>query len=69
MSRIYGEIRQLGYVVHDIEKAMRHWVDVLGVGPWFYIEKLSARDFLYRGQPSEPDSPRNNGPEKIEVQP
>jgi hypothetical protein len=53
MSLIYGEIRQLGYVVHDIEAAMRHWIDVLGVGPWFYVDRLPVKNFLYRGKPSD----------------
>ncbi|MGE3917357.1 MAG: VOC family protein, partial [Hyphomicrobiaceae bacterium] len=53
MSLIYGEIRQLGYVVRDIEAAMRHWIEVLGVGPWYYVERLPVRNFLYRGQPSD----------------
>lgn len=53
MSLIYGEIRQLGYVVHDIEATMRHWIDALGVGPWFYVERYGAKNFLYRGQPSD----------------
>jgi hypothetical protein len=53
MSLLFGEIRQLGYVVHDIEAAMRHWVDVLKVGPWFYVERFPVRDFLYRGEPSD----------------
>ncbi len=52
MSRIYGEIRQLGYVVRDIDKAMRHWIEVLGVGPWYYVDKLALTSFHYRGQPS-----------------
>jgi hypothetical protein len=46
MSRIYGEVRQLGYVVRDIDAAMRHWVDVLGVGPWFYVDRLPVTNFL-----------------------
>ncbi len=33
MSRFLGEIRQLGYVVHDIEAAMDYWSTTLGVGP------------------------------------
>ena len=37
MSRIFGPVRQNGYVVRDIEKAMTHWVEVMGVGPWYYI--------------------------------
>ncbi len=33
MSRLFGPIRQNGYVVRDIEAAMAHWIDVLQVGP------------------------------------
>ena len=31
MSRIFGDVRQDGYVVEDIEAAMKHWTEVLGV--------------------------------------
>lgn len=54
MSRIFGPARQNGYVVHDIEAAMRHWVN-LGVGPWTYIEQVPVREFDYRGRPSDID--------------
>lgn len=70
MSRIYGEIRQLGYVVRDIEAAMKHWIDVLGVGPWFYIDRLPVKNFLYRGQPSNPHvsiALANSGAAQIEL--
>ncbi len=30
MSRVFGEIRQNGYVVRDIEAALRHWTETLG---------------------------------------
>ena len=33
MSQRFGEIRQMGYVVRDIEAAMKHWIETLGVGP------------------------------------
>jgi hypothetical protein len=52
LSRIFGEVRQNGYVVHDIEAAMRHWTEVLGVGPFFYVEKPPIEHFRYRGEPS-----------------
>jgi hypothetical protein len=52
MRRGFGEIRQNGFVVRDIEAAMRHWVEVLGVGPWFYLERAPITTFHYRGQPS-----------------
>ncbi|MCC6639770.1 MAG: VOC family protein [Deltaproteobacteria bacterium] len=53
MSRIFGPIRQNGYVVHDIEAALDHWIRVLGVGPWFYLERVRVDDFRHRGVPSE----------------
>jgi catechol 2,3-dioxygenase-like lactoylglutathione lyase family enzyme len=52
MSRIFGQIRQNGYVVKDIESAMRYWIEVMGVGPFFYFERMPAHEFYYRGQAS-----------------
>ena len=49
MSLLFGPLRQMGYVVRDIEAAMRHWVDVCGVGPWFYADRLPLTSFAYRG--------------------
>ena len=44
MSRFLGEIRQAGYVVDDIEAAMDYWSRVLGVGPFFYKERVPDRE-------------------------
>lgn len=52
MSLFFGAARQVGYVVHDIEKAMRHWASDLGVGPWFYKEDVGTTEFRYYGKPS-----------------
>ena len=52
MSRIFGEIRQNGYVVRDIKSAMHYWSEIMGVGPFFYFDRMPARGFHYRGQPS-----------------
>ena len=49
MSRLFGALRQMGYVVRDIEAAMHHWVEVCGVGPWFYVDRLPLTAFTYRG--------------------
>jgi Glyoxalase/Bleomycin resistance protein/Dioxygenase superfamily len=49
MSRLFGPLRQMGYVVRDIEGAMRHWIEVCGVGPWFYVDRLPLIAFTYRG--------------------
>lgn len=53
MSRLkLGPIRQVGYVVKDIEKAMQEWLH-LGVGPWFYTETVPVENFQYMGAPSD----------------
>ena len=48
----FGPIRQNGYVVRDIEAALTHWTKVLGVGPFYYFERVPIEDFEYRGAPS-----------------
>jgi hypothetical protein len=70
MSHVFGEIRQNGYVVRDIEAAMKHWVEVLGVGPWFYMPHIPCHSFEYRGTPCEPDisiALANSGDLQIEL--
>ena len=70
MSRVFGEIRQNGYVVRDIEAAMKHWSEVLGVGPFFYFEEAPVENFRYRGEPSEilvSIALTNSGPLQIEL--
>jgi len=54
MSKQFGGIRQVGYVVKDIEKAMDHWSRVLGVGPWFYRVDATPSTFTYYGKASSP---------------
>ena len=53
MSRIFGDIRQNGYVVKDISAAMKHWIEVMGVGPWFYFEHVKVDYFRHRGRASD----------------
>ncbi len=54
MSRFFGEIRQVAYVVPDIEASIDYWVRVLGVGPWYYNPKVPIRNYRYRGKRYEP---------------
>ncbi|MDR6856400.1 VOC family protein [Variovorax guangxiensis] len=54
MSRFLGEIRQLGYVVPDIEAAMDYWSRTLGVGPWFYNPRVPIENYRYRGEAHAP---------------
>lgn len=70
MSRIFGEVRQNGYVVPDIEAALDHWSRVLGVGPFFYFDRVPIEQFHYRGEPSPLQvsiALSNSGPLQIEL--
>lgn len=49
----FGEVRQLGYVVRDLEAAMIFWRDVMKVGPFFHFAKAPVGDFKYRGVPTD----------------
>jgi hypothetical protein len=51
MSVLPGPIRQIGYVVTDLDQALASWIE-LGVGPWLVIRGLPMHA-LYRGQPCE----------------
>ena len=70
MSRHFGAVRQNGYVVRDVEAAMKHWTEVLGIGPFFYFERVPIEDFCYRGEPSPIQvsiALANSGPLQIEL--
>jgi catechol 2,3-dioxygenase-like lactoylglutathione lyase family enzyme len=54
MSRIFGEMRQIAFVVRDLEKALRYWTETLGVGPFYMLRELVPNDYRYRGKPSPP---------------
>ncbi|WP_232495227.1 VOC family protein [Novosphingobium kaempferiae] len=50
MSRIYGRIFQIAYVVPDLDEAVEHWTRNMGVGPFYDFpiplpfEELSVAD-------------------------
>jgi hypothetical protein len=49
MTVLPGPVRQIGYVVTDLDQAMTAWLE-LGVGPWFVMRNLPMQA-LYRGEP------------------
>ncbi len=70
MSRFFGEIRQAGYVVEDIEAAMDYWSRVLGIGPWFYNPSVPIVNYNYHGEPYEVHNSvalANSGPLQMEL--
>jgi Glyoxalase/Bleomycin resistance protein/Dioxygenase superfamily len=70
MSRFFGQVRQNGYVVKDVEAAMRYWSETLGVGPFFYAPRVPVKNFHYRGEPQAIEvsvALANSGPLQIEL--
>ncbi|AXQ28736.1 VOC family protein [Solimonas sp. K1W22B-7] len=51
--RGFGDVRQLGYVVADLDAAVQAWSAQLGVGPWTFIRNIPLH-CVYLGQPSTP---------------
>ena len=53
MSALFGPVIQQGYVVPDIQAAMRHWIE-RGIGPFFIEEHIRPKG-EYDGKPIRPD--------------
>jgi catechol 2,3-dioxygenase-like lactoylglutathione lyase family enzyme len=69
MNVLEGPIRQTGYIVRDLDEAIRRWC-ALGIGPWFTIRNLEQKDCRYRGELCEPTISiglANTGPMQIEL--
>jgi hypothetical protein len=63
-----GPIRQVGYIVRDLDAAMRSW-SLLGVGPWFTGRDVEQR-CRFRGELCEVTisiALANSGPMQIEL--
>ena len=54
MSQLWGEVRQLGFVVRDLDAALGYWTQQLGVGPFFRADELQPADYRYRGAAAPP---------------
>ncbi len=53
MSILFGPVRQMGYVVKDIEAAMQYWTRALRIGPFYYAEQAPILELNYRGAASD----------------
>jgi len=50
-----GPVMQLSFLTRDMDKSIRYWTDVMGVGPFFRNEKIVLHDLRYRGEPTDVD--------------
>ncbi|AMK26544.1 VOC family protein (plasmid) [Sphingobium sp. SJ10-10] len=46
------EIFQRAWIVSDIQKAMRHWIEVRGIGPFFFSPRVPSQRALFLGRPA-----------------
>lgn len=53
MTHRFGDIMQMGYVVSNLDAALEHWANVLGVGPFFVASNVPYAEVHYRGQPCD----------------
>ncbi len=71
MSRFFGDIRQIAFIVRDIDKAMNYWTATLGVGPFFIQRDFRFEWFVYLGKespsPAISFAAANSGPLQIEL--
>jgi len=56
MSQPDGQVIQIASVVNDLDQALEHWTQTLGVGPFFVLDNLEVIDPVYRGKPSRFDA-------------
>ncbi|MFZ9967186.1 MAG: VOC family protein [Steroidobacteraceae bacterium] len=49
-----GPVYHAGYVVTDMSRAIAHWAEQLGAGPFFLFENFSFTDPVFEGRPVGP---------------
>lgn len=54
MSYGIGPIRQVAFVVRDLNAAVTYWTQTLRIGPFFVLREMRPDEFWYRGKPSTP---------------
>jgi hypothetical protein len=70
MTQPLYTVRQLAYVVRDMDSALKYWTEVLKTGPFFLIEHCALEDQVYRGAPANADvsiALANSGDLQIEL--
>jgi hypothetical protein len=48
----HGVIKQIAYVVDDLDAAIARWVELVGAGPFFRIDDARIEDVRYRAAPA-----------------
>src|SRR5579862_2930897 len=49
MTKDFGPIMQHGYIVEDVDKAAAEWVERVGAGPFYILDRNAMDQYYYRG--------------------
>jgi hypothetical protein len=49
MNSEFGLINQLGYIVADVRATASAWVERVGAGPFYIIDRIEQDQYFYRG--------------------
>lgn len=52
-ERSFGPVKQIGYLVENVEQSIKAWMKHAGVGPWLIIKNIPL-DCQYKGEVSQP---------------
>lgn len=55
MKKIFGPVMQNAFVVDDLDAALDHWVNKMGVGPFYVFEHVQFKEIFFRDRPSDVD--------------
>ena len=55
MTALFGPVMQLGFVVPDLDRAIQHWSETVGLGPFFVLEHVQYAEAWYCGKPAAID--------------
>jgi Glyoxalase/Bleomycin resistance protein/Dioxygenase superfamily len=70
MTQPLYTVRQLAYVVRDLDAALKYWTETLKVGPFFLLEHCPLENQKFYGKPSNVDATLalgNSGALQIEL--
>ncbi len=70
MNTPLGTVRQVAYVVDDMDRALDYWITVMKAGPFFLFEHAVMENQRYRGAASNVDATLavgNTGDVQIEL--
>lgn len=48
-----GEVIQLAYFPTDFDAALKYWIEIVGVGPFFVLNDVRLGEMKYKGQPTD----------------